>query len=380
MASLGAFVTVLSVLSSPITQQVISYPTRIASVNDITNVTAPAVKAWGYDPNGTSRYTLISGMWTIMGTFLTPLSTPVQNLAVSCPTGSCTFPPFHSLGVCVQQKDITPLLNVTTGPPDPASWVVPLSLNNVSFQYTARLSPNCSMNAPSTLAFTGCMLQPDESLAFAADRELMAAKLFSFPLMYSMASEGMFANVTNPAPVAGWRAMEVFFHLCVNTYNVSVSHGNTTTLPVASTWSGPLNDTNRPLTVRCNDFGDAGVLTCLPRQEEVVKDRNEFITLVNPDKPMSMNQSDYFRAQRSILDELYDQMRQATEGSYYYDPFDESDNGNSLSFGQSIIIEALYNNGDQLFSVAKPLDPQVQVTRVMEVMQNVATGLTNLYV
>src|SRR3569833_869663 len=99
-------------------------------------------------------------MWTIMGTFLTPLPTPVQHLAVSCPTGSCTFTPFHSLGVCVQQKDITPLLNVTTGPHDPASRDVPLSLNYDSFQYTARLSPNCSMNAPSTLAFTGCMLQP----------------------------------------------------------------------------------------------------------------------------------------------------------------------------------------------------------------------------
>ncbi len=368
-------------MSSPVTQQVISYPTRLAPVSEVGNATTRAIQTWSYKPNVGPRLPMISAYSTVLNGFLTPVAgPPVLPLEVSCPTGNCQFPRFSSLGVCVQQKNITDLLNVTTSsPPTPDQWPTVIQLGNASFQYNVSLGGDCSMLSPSTVAFKTCKTDANQSYAFQNDWELMAAKIYSFPLIYTVIEDHMYANITDPAPVR-WAAMEIFFHLCVNTYNISVTDGHTTTQAVSS-WSGPMKDTDRPLTMQCNEMNTASdSLQCLTPEEDKIADRTSYITLANPDKPMSENTSDYFGAQRAVMNSLMDALHYTSEGLYMYDPTDNSDNGLSPNSGNMQIIEALFNNDNANFNETKPLDLDVQVSRVMLIMNNTVNALTNLCV
>ncbi|KAK0716263.1 hypothetical protein B0H67DRAFT_448388, partial [Lasiosphaeris hirsuta] len=112
VASLGSVVAILSIVSSPVTQQVIEYPTRLAISQTANNVTTKAVKSWAFDPNVGPRAVGETILSTVLTGFLTRLSDPIQPLDVPCPTGACTFPVFNSLGICVKSANISSLLTV----------------------------------------------------------------------------------------------------------------------------------------------------------------------------------------------------------------------------------------------------------------------------
>ncbi|KAK3360514.1 hypothetical protein B0T25DRAFT_578429 [Lasiosphaeria hispida] len=379
IASLGAVVTILSIVSTPITQQVIEYPTRLAISQAANNVTTNAIKAWAFDPKVGPRAPVETILSTVLNNFLTRLSDPIQPLDVPCPTGACTFPVFNSLGICVKSANITSLLTVAETTPNPDAWPLQMLLTNVTRQYEISLgsaSRECNMTVPSTLGFRTCRTHTNESFGFWDDEDLMAAKVYSFPLIYSMMDSKIFIDPSDPGPVR-WGAVEIFFHLCVNTYNVSISSGTLSSTPIASAHLRPANNTNTPLGIVCNEMtNSAEPLQCFPSRG--AEEEKTFLALGDPSKPDSMDQRDYFRAQRSSLYTLIDALHYAAAGLYLYDPIDNSDNGWTISSGITQVVEALYNNEGRFFNDTEPLDPKVQVERVMVIMGNVATGLTNM--
>ncbi|KAK3328651.1 hypothetical protein B0T19DRAFT_462302 [Cercophora scortea] len=376
IASLGALVTIFSIMSTPITQQLIAYPTRLGPAVDVNNPTTAAVRAWAIDPSAGPRGPSNTVLSTVLNGFLTRVDDPIQPLGVSCPTGQCTFPRFNSLGICVKMENITSSLNVQETPPDPNSWPLQLLLTNVTRQYDVSLGGECNMTSPSTIAFRTCRSQANESFAFQNDADMMASKVYSFPVMYSMIDKDTFASPDDPGPVR-WGAMEVFYHLCVNTYEISVRGGSLSSVPVSSSWKTPGNGTNKPLAITCNEMTKSDdPVQCIVPEEDKAADVNSFIALTDPSS--SNNRTSDFRAQRTLLNILVDSLHYSSEGLYMYDPTDNSDNGWTISSGITQMVEALYNNGDRFFNESLPLDPQVQFGRIGVMMNSVATSLTNL--
>ncbi|KAK3686209.1 hypothetical protein B0T22DRAFT_242745 [Podospora appendiculata] len=377
IASLGALVTIFSIMSTPITQQLIAYPTRLGPALDVNNATTSAVRAWAIDPSAGPRGPSNTVLSTVLNGFLTQVADPIQPLAVSCPTGQCTFPRFNSLGICVKMANITSFLNVQESPPDPNSWPLQLLLTNVTRQYDVSLGGECNMTSPSTVAFRTCRSQVNESVAFQDDADMMAAKVYSFPLIYSMIDKDTFASHDDPGPVR-WGAMEVFYHLCVNTYEISVRGGSLSSVPVSSSWKTPGNGTNKPLTIGCNEMTKSDdPVQCIVPEPDKSADVNSFTALVDPNGSPNNRTSD-FRAQRTLLNIVVDSLHYSSEGLYMYDPVDNSDNGWTISSGITQMVEALYNNGDRFFNESLPLDPLVQFDRIGVMMNSVATSLTNL--
>ena len=313
---------------------------------------------------------------TVQSGFLRPVERPVEAMDVTCPTGECTFPTFNSLGVCVKLSNITHKLKVEeTHQPNPDNWVIPMLMVNATREYRVSLGEPCNLTSPATMAFRTCTMAPNESYAFSDDADLMSSKIYSFPIMYSMFKPDTFNNISDPGPVT-WNAFEAFFHLCVQSFNVTVKGGKSKTKAVGASWAVPANNTNKPLGIKCTPIDSHDSIACFPDEED--KNPNSgWIYLANPQKMNSMSSDDYFGASRTTMDQLIDPIHFSAEGAYMYDPTDGTDNGWGIGSGNLQMTEALYNNGDVDFSVVQPLEPKVQMERFNTILNNVATSVTN---
>ena len=368
--------TILSVVSSPVTQQVISYPTRFGLSPGFGNVTTGAIQALAYDPEAGPRGLANLMRSTVMAGFLQPVETPIAPLDVACPTGTCDFPLFDSLGVCVQLSNITHKLKVEEAEANLDSWVLQMLMVNATREYRVSLGEPCNITSPSTMAFRTCTMAPDASYAFADDVDLMSTKIYSFPILYSMFRPDTFNNISDPGPVT-WGAFEAFFHLCVQSLNVSVNGGESKTKVAGASWATPANNTNKPLGINCTQIDSLTPIACFPPEEDKGPGSG-WIYLANPKKINSMESADYFGASRQALNQLIDPIHFSAEGAYMYDPTDGSDNGWGIGSGFIQMVEALYNNGDVDFREVQPLDPQAQMKRFRAILDNVATSATNM--
>jgi len=362
-------------MSSPITQQVISYPTRQGLSTNFANVSTRAIQAWGHDPKNGQRGIMNEMLSTVLGGFLQPVEKPIKPVDVACPTGMCEFPLFNSLGVCVKMANITHKLKVEEAPANLESWVIAMQMENATREYRVSLGEPCNITSPSTMTLRTCTMTPNMSYAFSDDRDLMATKIYSFPLIYSMFKSDTFNNISDPGPVT-WGAFEAFFHLCVQSFNVTVKGGQSRTEVAGATWAQPANHNNTPLGIECTQMDSQSAIACYPPAEDSAPG-SPWIYLANPAKINSMNDADYFGASRVALDQVIDPIHFSAEGAFMYDPTDGSDNGWGIGSGFLQMVEALYNNGDVAFTEVKPMDPELQMKRFGVILENVATSITN---
>lgn len=95
LASLGAVTIIFLLAFDPFIQQIISYPIRLTTVSDGTNLAI--AKRLGYFTPDLDYSTVYStGFWS-EDTLLSP----------DCPSGNCTWSKFQSSGLCSQCSDIT---------------------------------------------------------------------------------------------------------------------------------------------------------------------------------------------------------------------------------------------------------------------------------
>ncbi|KAK1579926.1 uncharacterized protein LY79DRAFT_562858 [Colletotrichum navitas] len=200
---LSAAILVSAIATSTLTQSVVTYPTH--SVQLPGNDSALTLRNEGYfwvTANSNARRDLMFPINQIIPRSLnTPPEEAMPYHQASCRTNNCTWPPFTSLAVCVDMKNVTDLLTSAGGPyGQPINTTLP---NGVFLQHT---SGYATMN-----------ISTGPSLTF-NDTDIMTAKLFHFFVLYG----------------PRLRATEIIMHWCVNTYRVNVQENVPVTERVAS--------------------------------------------------------------------------------------------------------------------------------------------------
>ncbi|KAF2167532.1 hypothetical protein M409DRAFT_22339 [Zasmidium cellare ATCC 36951] len=115
VASMGAILTVLALALEPFTQQVIRYPTKQAPT---TNVTALIGATQAFDPSafaGSANGIVLKAneVQQLTAAIDSAIIRKAPDAMFTCPSGSCTWPGFSSLGLCNEYQNISSVVNVT---------------------------------------------------------------------------------------------------------------------------------------------------------------------------------------------------------------------------------------------------------------------------
>ncbi|EGC42167.1 conserved hypothetical protein [Histoplasma capsulatum var. duboisii H88] len=193
LASLGAVITILAVALEPFMQQLIVYPVRLvyresgkASILRTDNVSYAAQGQNGFRMDASLDKGIMNAIYN---------GDSAPSLEPFCSTGNCTWPVFHSIGVCSRCVDMVDQVKLE-GASSYIAWLL-----------------NYKLDDPTVL-------------------------LASTPYI-----DGNFAGVNNPLFALGWleidyssltnttpisRAMECMFTYCLQRYDVSVESGVST--------------------------------------------------------------------------------------------------------------------------------------------------------
>jgi len=162
--------------------------------------------------------------------------TLVSEITPSCPSGSCIWEPFESLGLCARVADITKHIRVTPVPfSTAANWTAwsstvdenPLRLNGtLAYKVSFPTEGGESFVAPVSYTMYSSPLRGSSSIAFPNDTDLAAARVASYKIAWSTAGNATYlqANSSTLHPWT-WRAAEVIYYACVNSYSINVTDG-----------------------------------------------------------------------------------------------------------------------------------------------------------
>ncbi|RYP47356.1 hypothetical protein DL768_006567 [Monosporascus sp. mg162] len=287
--ALGATLTLLGVLTSPITQLAITYPVR--DVPDLSaEASTPAIRSLRQGDNiqdGTPK-ALLLGSLPDVSNFTLPAE-PVAG--ASCATGNCTFGSYHSLGVCVRTANITSHLVINeseenaqqggTTPPGNSSGVFLIS--NAT-GYTASLPGGFDLSHQGPLALLVDILSGNNSFGFSVDSEEnegpLRARIASLVNLYTVPltvnetwsgapdSPGKLERTINSISSFRHEAVEVLFYLCVQTYETSVASGVEKSRVLDQLAARPGDPAAAPkgpfLDVNCTAVFNNTTVTCFP--------------------------------------------------------------------------------------------------------------------
>lgn len=130
------------------------------------------------------------------------------SLPIECHTGQCDFDSFVALGICSEVHEISDKLTVTDK--GSRNKTASLSSYNVSLPEAA----NCHFVTGQPLNVMVCKTEGSATLSF--DGELEDTAIAAVPIIYSNPEDG-----SDDADV-DFEALEILFHLCLNTYSASV--------------------------------------------------------------------------------------------------------------------------------------------------------------
>ncbi|KAL4901469.1 hypothetical protein BDW74DRAFT_170176 [Aspergillus multicolor] len=247
LVSLGALITILTLMFDPFVQQILTYPTR-QTVEDPASSKAIADQAFYFFPDDIGpdfTATVNTGVWS-----------HDLNPNVTCSSGNCMWDTFESEGMCSQCEDIT---SVTTLQCDP------FSINNTiqtrdNMEIKDPDNANCSLITPYTrhygpvLMKIGLQAQDDEvylrlkppshvvwkTFWFTAKEEILRpgytdtyAGLKNPQFVLAHADIGLASNeTTGLAPLSDLaktfrlnKVTQCALAFCTRTYDISVSNG-----------------------------------------------------------------------------------------------------------------------------------------------------------
>jgi hypothetical protein len=242
--SLAAFFSILSIFTSPITQQMIEYKERPAPI---------AAEASIQYSSGLSRDAARSLQDITKATFggmSSSLEHPVLPLAAACGSSNCTFERYNSLGMCMKMNNISHLLTVSeiknstsehwTGGHNRANAIYE---GNGTTSWNASL-PSVGINFVTPLSYSMMLAGNDKSLSFLDSRDDNYTALARFYLMYPNVGNVSYPgrDRSNDAPWK-WYAFEILYHACVITYETTVKAGISSTIQVATS-NAVLDTTN----------------------------------------------------------------------------------------------------------------------------------------
>ncbi|KAK4223230.1 hypothetical protein QBC38DRAFT_425849 [Podospora fimiseda] len=245
VATVGAVISILGIVTTPVTQLLIQYPSHLVAVlpgPDTGNATSPAVQNYRSHVGLTGARSLDISSFVTSG-LVHPSVTLISDVSPSCPSGTCTWPEFESLALCSKVANITDRIRVEQIPfstsQDWTTWddtldPDPLKLNgtlayNVSFPE----EENESFVAP--VSYTLYSSRLSRSIAFADDKALTAAWVAGYKVVWSNAGNVTYThgNSTTSNPWR-WQAFEMIYYACVNKYSVRVENGTAHTVALPS--------------------------------------------------------------------------------------------------------------------------------------------------
>ncbi|KAK4221574.1 hypothetical protein QBC38DRAFT_504783 [Podospora fimiseda] len=242
--TLGAILTVVSVVTSPVTQLTISYPVRQAQHHGEAHVTGLRQLVHTIDDAAfaSSNGVVQSMMPNDKNGSIVPTIPP----SAVCSTGNCTFDEYSSLGVCTKMANVSLHLLVE-------SFDIP------DKEHMALLNMTLVGEIPCRMAAVMGILNGRQTYAFGDEPNLIQARLGSFVLVYTATSiqnetaRAVILNNSDPLDktiVDVFRdiyheAVEVIFYMCVQTFRTVVDRGSERTEMVSSLVE-PVNGKDSP--------------------------------------------------------------------------------------------------------------------------------------
>ncbi|KAH8891965.1 hypothetical protein GQ53DRAFT_823368 [Thozetella sp. PMI_491] len=367
--SLGAILILTSTALSPITQLAIEYRTRIvASLNDTASV--PYVTDWVAVNRTAGILSHIVATKPINDGLSNTADDPIDHIAALCSTANCQFPVYSSLGICSKVSDVsshltvTPLLNSTY-----ADWSGGYywgrQMDNGTTAYNASLPNGANLVTPA--AYTILSVMSNSSLAFADEDYTALNHAF---ILYTNAGNASYPglNRTSEAP---WQfgAVEVMFHLCVNTYETRVVSGKSYTTVIASSSSPSQDSSNIPTyKIDCHWDPAEGYIYCDYDMGEIV----EGITLLQaPVDPGSESNGMKFTVTRSEAAlASYLLQSAAFVGEIFWDGGRNSQPVWSSAYWQPL-VDAVYGENMDI------RDKEIQQARLEAYYNSTAISMTN---
>jgi Protein of unknown function (DUF3176). len=189
LAIAGALLMVLSVAIDPFSQQILVFPSRDVRAAD---VTASVQRALEYRP----VWNIPTSDWgvldpTMQSALLNGLARINSPLDPVCPSASCTYPDFASLGICSKCEDITK---------DAIQTCKPIAENSSFWDRSARQSRgpflstpfNCSYSFPHGFTFTPFIT----NMVLSSNNELYVARQ-PFSSITTIRRQTRFSNQTS---------------------------------------------------------------------------------------------------------------------------------------------------------------------------------------
>jgi len=254
----GAALPVVTILTSPITQQAIQYPIRsvvfsdgISSVSAIRNFRT-FEDSKSLNP-GTFQRTIgqgLVGMQPVLSELV-----PVPLTPPTCTAPECHYDRFSSLSVCARSHNITHLLHVEkmTNVSD-ADWTAAENTSNQTLiaphALNITLNPNCTLVTPYPIFVQTCT--GSSSNVDTGDSDLDLATFLTLSIIYGYidglqwnASTAVFDAANWSAPTVYLQAVEVSLFTCVREYEASFANNTGTVRPVSMSYAPNLNLTTK---------------------------------------------------------------------------------------------------------------------------------------
>ncbi|KAK0654190.1 hypothetical protein QBC41DRAFT_386543 [Cercophora samala] len=397
--SLAALLSIICVLTSPLTQLAIDYPSR--------HVPSPGADGAQVSVIGILNTTDHESMVRATNKALNELPWPMKDYEYElvsptgalCSTGNCTFDELHSLGVCVKFADISSALVVQSVDNVEASVNAPYKYWTVyqdEFTMWNASIPNAYPDGRSLdlvhqgkLAVFMDVLTGNQSIAFLADKDLMQTKVASVVLIRTVPAfeahsdserkeileQFNFAEILSSIQEVRYEAIEALFHLCVQSYEIRVERGTQITTIVNSTTRPTESDSDFFM-----DFTCAGIpgdqLICDETHETRFDRYNDTLYLEGPTNPSAVPELQAYGATYEAVETI------AREMKAFLMTFGQNRPMQLEERPEDIYVDLLFDTISRplwtsIFDDPKNLlDPQRATDRIKTIFKNFAIGLS----
>ncbi|KAK3346438.1 hypothetical protein B0T25DRAFT_612946 [Lasiosphaeria hispida] len=243
IAVVGGVISIIGIATTPVTQLLIEYPSRLTVISPgpgSANATVFAVQGYRSRVGLTGSSSLDIANYISSGLMNSP-NLRISDMTPACPSGTCSWEPFESLSLCAKIANITDHIRVRQVPYSTRHvWTTwddtldhdPLRLNG-TLAYNVSFPDGENFIAP--VSYTMYSSALDSSVAFADDHALAAARVAGYKLAWSDAGRDTYGgqNTTTNDPWR-WQAFELLYYACVNEYSIRVDNGTARTDIVSS--------------------------------------------------------------------------------------------------------------------------------------------------
>ncbi|KAK4184369.1 hypothetical protein QBC35DRAFT_417074 [Podospora australis] len=391
MAAIGAAISILGIVTTPVTQLLIQYPSRLVAVPsgpDTANATIPVVRHYRSHVGLAGPRSLDISSYVSAG-LVHPSESLIKEVAPTCPSGTCKWAEFESLALCSKIANITDRIRVEQVPystsRDWTTWDDTLDTNplrlNGTLAFNVSFPEQGGEYFVAPVSYTLYSSRLLRTIAFADDKALAAAWVGGYKVVWSNAGNVTYSggNSTTSEPWK-WQAYEMVYYACLNKYSVRVENGTAETVAVPShDVVAPLGQ--RVVAINCTTpklvSGGAQKTTC----SQSARDPNQGVLTLRGSLPS--NQGVNYTADIRSLTLLGQAITQDSSGIWAWDGGDFKILVGNIA--TPTLADAVYGYKSEMMGdggnrQVGDFDPEIQRQRLQNIAINLAVSITNGYV